>query len=144
MQCNKDGETMRTNNISERGESFWGEWITASWPTVFLAVIVVVVFPLGDFVNSGLRLRLWFIPGRWLILVTVKVSVRVWGYDNKLENCRLWNSWLVFPRGHFLHLETAWEPEDLAQKQGETLGILTLLRRQRTNGGLPQLQYVSL
>lgn len=144
MQCNKDGGTMSTNNISEREESFWGEWITASWPTVFLAVTVAVVFPLGDFVNSGLRLRLWFIPGRWLILVSVKVSVRVRGYGNKLENCRLWNSWLVFPRGHFPHLETAWEPEDLGQKQGETPGILTLLRRQRTNGGLPQLQYVSL
>ena len=41
--------------------------------------------PLGDIANCGVRLRLWLIPGRWLMLETMKALVRVWGYDNKLE-----------------------------------------------------------
>lgn len=41
---------------------------------------------LGDFVNSGIRLRLWFIPGRWLMLDTGKASLRVWDDSDKFRN----------------------------------------------------------
>ena len=57
--------------------------------------------------------------------------------------CRVWNSWLSFPRRHFLHLKTAWDSKDLGPKQSGTSGIFTLLRRQRTNGVLPQTPNLS-
>lgn len=57
--------------------------------------------------------------------------------------CSVWNSWLSFPQETFSAFEDCMGFRGSRTKAEWTSGIFTLLRRKRTNGGLPQTPNLS-